>query len=79
MLYCMLSQTGEKPLSCPPAIQVSITEVDQKLKFTLIKGDSEGHITVWNIPDFTTDAIAQISESKKGPESKSHDQFYIKV
>lgn len=71
MLYCMLSQAGEKPLSCPPAIQLAISETEQNLKFTLIKGDSEGHITIWNVPDFSLDTIKQIDDSKKGPQCRS--------
>lgn len=67
----MLSQAGEKPLSCPPAIQLAISETDQKLKFTLVKGDSEGHITIWNVPEFSSDTIKQIDASKKGPQCKS--------
>uniref|UniRef100_A0A336LGZ9 CSON011489 protein n=1 Tax=Culicoides sonorensis TaxID=179676 RepID=A0A336LGZ9_CULSO len=67
LLYCMLSQSVEKPLSCPPAIQLSTSESDSDLKLTLIKGDSEGNITFWNVPDHNLSDIKQIEDAKKGP------------
>lgn len=66
-LYCVLSQIDERQLSCPPAIQLITSSVTDKLQRSLIKGDSEGHITLWTVPDIDLNAIKDIEMVKKAP------------
>ncbi|XP_055913276.1 WD repeat-containing protein 7 [Eupeodes corollae] len=58
-LYCVFSQPGEKILSCPPAMKLI-------QRTHLLRGDSEGLITVWSIPDLPLDNIS-IMQAKQSP------------
>lgn len=57
LLYCVLSQPGDKPLSCPPSMKLNMMERNGQQLFSLIRGDSEGHIMVWDIPNYPPDEI----------------------
>lgn len=70
-LYCVLSQPGEKPLSCPPSMKLVSTQKNDKLQFHLLRGDSEGYITLWTVPDINSEEItknAVITKSNKNNE-----------
>ncbi|XP_015596598.1 WD repeat-containing protein 7 isoform X9 [Cephus cinctus] len=50
-LYCTLTQPGDKPLSCPPAMRlVTVQRQGKTLKY-LLRGDSEGVVLLWTVPD----------------------------
>uniref|UniRef100_A0A1L8DNJ5 Putative wd40 domain protein n=2 Tax=Nyssomyia neivai TaxID=330878 RepID=A0A1L8DNJ5_9DIPT len=67
-LYCVLSQTGEKPLSCPPAMKLVPTTRGGKTHKYLVRGDSEGIVTLWSVPDFAVDDIKKMQSDKIHPE-----------
>ncbi|KAG8267844.1 WD repeat-containing protein 7 [Homalodisca vitripennis] len=58
-LYCVLSASIEKTLSCPPAIFFMESQQHGKL---LLRGDSEGSIMVWQVPEVTDTQLAQIKQ-----------------
>ncbi|XP_059484205.1 WD repeat-containing protein 7 isoform X1 [Neocloeon triangulifer] len=66
-LYCTLAMPVEKPLSCPPAMRF-FQAVSQQGKPTckyqklLIRGDSEGAIKFWDVPDVSNNQLAQIKQ-----------------
>ncbi|XP_055688123.1 WD repeat-containing protein 7 isoform X3 [Lutzomyia longipalpis] len=67
-LYCVLSQTGEKPLSCPPAMKLVPTTRGGKTHKYLVRGDSEGFVTLWSVPDFAVENIRKMQSEKIPPE-----------
>ncbi|XP_054284086.1 WD repeat-containing protein 7 isoform X2 [Macrosteles quadrilineatus] len=58
-LYCLLSPSFEKTLSCPPAMCYLESGQHGKL---LVRGDSEGHVMVWQVPDVSEPQLAQIRQ-----------------
>ncbi|RZF46081.1 hypothetical protein LSTR_LSTR004794 [Laodelphax striatellus] len=56
-LYGLLAVTPEKPLSCPPAMVYFDSPSLGKL---LLRGDSEGIIVVWKVPDISDNQLSQI-------------------
>uniref|UniRef100_A0A1B6CWJ7 WD repeat-containing protein 7 n=1 Tax=Clastoptera arizonana TaxID=38151 RepID=A0A1B6CWJ7_9HEMI len=56
-LYCVLEGSVIKPLSCPPAIRYIESQAHGG---QLIRGDSEGTIMVWNIPDVSAAQLAAV-------------------
>lgn len=56
-LYCILSQPEGKPLSCPPSMKLIMMEKNGQQIFSLIRGDSEGHVMIWDIPNYPPDEI----------------------
>ncbi|XP_045461740.1 WD repeat-containing protein 7 isoform X6 [Harmonia axyridis] len=63
-LYCLLSQPDNKTLSCPPAMSFVTTQKQNKLCRYLLRGDSEGYILAWNIPDISEAQLAEIRNHK---------------
>ncbi|XP_029037876.1 WD repeat-containing protein 7 isoform X10 [Osmia bicornis bicornis] len=62
-LYCTLTQPGDRPLSCPPAMRlVTVQRQNKTLKY-LLRGDSEGVVVLWTVPEVTTQQLAQISQN----------------
>ncbi|XP_026473359.1 WD repeat-containing protein 7 isoform X2 [Ctenocephalides felis] len=51
LLYCILAQNGEKPLSCPPAMRFVTTAAGGKSNMYMLRGDSEGTVTIWSVPE----------------------------
>ncbi|XP_057328001.1 WD repeat-containing protein 7 isoform X9 [Microplitis mediator] len=61
--FCILSYPGEKPLSCPPTMKlVTATRQNKPVKY-LIRGDSEGVIMIWTVPEMTSQQISEINNS----------------
>lgn len=63
-LYCILSQPDNKPLSCPPAIRLVTTQRYGNSFRYLVRGDSEGYVLVWNIPEITQNQLQDIQLQK---------------
>ncbi|ENN72805.1 hypothetical protein YQE_10609, partial [Dendroctonus ponderosae] len=59
-LYCLLSQPDGKPLSCPPAMRLVTTYRNGQAKRYLLRGDSEGSVLLWAIPDISTAQLEAI-------------------
>lgn len=59
-LYCLLSQPDGKPLSCPPAMRLVTTYRNGQTKRYLLRGDSEGSVLLWAIPDISAAQLAAI-------------------
>ncbi|XP_023310546.1 WD repeat-containing protein 7 isoform X2 [Anoplophora glabripennis] len=63
-LYCILNQPDNKPLSCPPAMRfVTTIKHDRQYRY-LLRGDSEGYVLVWNIPDISAAQLQEIQRQK---------------
>ncbi|XP_037904047.1 WD repeat-containing protein 7 isoform X3 [Hermetia illucens] len=67
-LYCVLSQPGEKPLSCPPAMKLVSTQISGKNDYHLLRGDSEGFVTLWTVPDISTTEIKKLQTLQSTPQ-----------
>lgn len=52
-----------QPLSCPPAMKVLTTARNGKSQRFLLRGDSEGYVTLWNVPDITIEEVKKIQDS----------------
>ncbi|KAJ8967395.1 hypothetical protein NQ314_002901 [Rhamnusium bicolor] len=52
------------PLSCPPAMRFITTYRHNKQYRYLLRGDSEGYVLVWNIPDISTAQLQEIQHQK---------------
>ncbi|XP_076382354.1 WD repeat-containing protein Rbcn-3B isoform X9 [Megalopta genalis] len=63
-LYCTLIQPGDKPLSCPPAMRLVTVQKQSKTVKYLLRGDSEGVVVLWTVPEVTTQP-AQISQNDR--------------
>ncbi|KAK4884672.1 hypothetical protein RN001_000943 [Aquatica leii] len=63
-LYCILSQPDNKLLSCPPAMRFVTTQRQGKSHRYLLRGDSEGYVLVWNIPDISALDLSNIQQQK---------------
>ncbi|KAK5648439.1 hypothetical protein RI129_003331 [Pyrocoelia pectoralis] len=63
-LYCILSQPDNKLLSCPPAMRFVTTQQQGKSFRYLLRGDSEGYVLVWNIPDISPAELCSIQQQK---------------
>ncbi|XP_071441616.1 WD repeat-containing protein 7 isoform X4 [Hetaerina americana] len=64
-LYCILSVPSEKPLSCPPAVEYFFGPARHgKSSKYLLRGDSDGNVILWNVPDVTDGQLAQIRQEE---------------
>uniref|UniRef100_A0A1Y1K5S4 WD repeat-containing protein 7 n=1 Tax=Photinus pyralis TaxID=7054 RepID=A0A1Y1K5S4_PHOPY len=63
-LYCILSQPDNKLLSCPPAMRFVTTQQHGTSFRYLLRGDSEGYVLVWNIPDISPAEMRKIQEQQ---------------
>ncbi|XP_044738320.1 WD repeat-containing protein 7 isoform X3 [Chrysoperla carnea] len=61
-LYCLLAQPDTKPLSCPPAMRFITTIKQGKQYRYLLRGDSEGTIILWSIPEVPNTQLLQIQQ-----------------
>lgn len=59
LLYCILSANPEKPLSCPPAYRYVESQIHGKL---LIRGDSEGAVMAWSVPDIVDSKLDDLKQ-----------------
>ncbi|KAL2738736.1 WD repeat-containing protein 7 isoform X1 [Vespula squamosa] len=62
-LYCILTQPGDKPLSCPPAMRLVTVQRQSKTLKYLLRGDSEGVVVLWKVPELTAQQLAQICQN----------------
>lgn len=51
-----------QPLSCPPAMKIITASRNGKSQRFLLRGDSEGYVTLWNVPDITIEEVKQIQD-----------------
>lgn len=65
-LYCKLTNKNEKPLSCPPAMKLVSTTKSGKTQKYLLRGDSEGFVNMWAVPDVSLEEIKQLQASGAG-------------
>ncbi|KOX70671.1 WD repeat-containing protein 7 [Melipona quadrifasciata] len=63
-LYCTLTQPGDTPLSCPPAMRLVTVQKQTKTLKYLLRGDSEG-VVLWIVPEVTTQQLAQICQNDR--------------
>nr|XP_008195733.1 PREDICTED: WD repeat-containing protein 7 isoform X2 [Tribolium castaneum] len=63
-LYCLLSQPDNKSLSCPPAMRFVTTRRQNREYRYLLRGDSEGYVLVWNIPEISPAQLHEIQNQK---------------
>ncbi|KAJ9576411.1 hypothetical protein L9F63_006723, partial [Diploptera punctata] len=63
-LYCLLAVPSDKPLSCPPAMRYHVVSRQGKMYKYLIRGDSEGCVLIWNIPEVTNSQLSQIKQEE---------------
>uniref|UniRef100_A0A1B6MPX3 WD repeat-containing protein 7 n=1 Tax=Graphocephala atropunctata TaxID=36148 RepID=A0A1B6MPX3_9HEMI len=68
-LYSILAAAVEKTLSCPPAIFFMDSQQHGKL---LLRGDSEGSIMVWQVPDVTDSQLTQIKQGNTNKPTETH-------
>ena len=58
-MYGMLSF---QLLSCPPAMRYHVVSRQGKMYKYLIRGDSEGCVLIWSIPEVSNSQLAQIKQ-----------------
>ncbi|KAJ2939340.1 hypothetical protein O0L34_g13438 [Tuta absoluta] len=51
VLFSMLAHTDNQLLSCPPSMRVAFTSVGGKQRRLLLRGDSHGVVSIWNVDD----------------------------
>nr|CAD7396009.1 unnamed protein product [Timema poppensis] len=61
-LYCTLAVPADKPLSCLPAMRYDVVSRQGKLLRYIVRGDSEGKVVIWNIPEITNGQLAQFKQ-----------------
>jgi len=63
LLYCVLKMVDEEMLPCPPAVRCSIVvKEDGRLLKVLLRGDANGRVSVFTIPDVTDSQLEQIQQ-----------------
>ncbi|XP_034938859.1 WD repeat-containing protein 7 isoform X3 [Chelonus insularis] len=62
-LFQTLSPPGDKPLSCPPAMRLVTVQRQNKTIKYLIRGDSEGVIMLWTVPEMTSQQISELAHN----------------
>lgn len=65
-----------QPLSCPPAMRFVTTQRQNTTYRYLVRGDSEGFVLVWHIPDFTTEQL-QIQQKPKASLPMNEKATYV--
>ncbi|XP_049847123.1 WD repeat-containing protein 7 isoform X2 [Schistocerca gregaria] len=63
-LYCVLAAPEEKLLSCPPALRYHVIHRQGRTHKLLVRGDSEGSVVVWSVPDVTDGQLLQIKQEE---------------
>ncbi|CAH1117289.1 unnamed protein product [Phaedon cochleariae] len=65
-LYCLLNQPDSKPLSCPPAMTFITTSRNSRQTRSryLLRGDSEGYVLAWRIPELSAAQLDEIQRQK---------------
>lgn len=68
----MLLLTGEyffQPLSCPPAMRLVTVQKHNKVIKYLLRGDSEGVVVLWTLPEISSQQLMQINDNDYKPSS----------
>lgn len=52
------------------------TQKNDKLQFHLLRGDSEGYITLWTVPDINSEEITKMQSSQSPIKSKLIHFFF---
>lgn len=60
LLFCTLTMDEERPLDCPPAFKYLIFSKDGKWMKYLMRGDCDGRLSMWKIPDTPDCASMQL-------------------
>ncbi|XP_022909128.1 WD repeat-containing protein 7 isoform X2 [Onthophagus taurus] len=60
LLYYVLSEQDSKLLSCPPAMRFLVTQRQGVVHRYLLRGDSEGYVHIWNMPNITSSDTKQM-------------------
>ncbi|XP_046416205.1 WD repeat-containing protein 7 isoform X10 [Neodiprion pinetum] len=68
-LYYTLTQPGDKPLSCPPAMRLVTVQKHNKTSKYLLRGDSEGVVVLWTLPEISSQQLTQINQNDYKPTS----------
>ena len=63
LLFCQMSLPEEKRLKCPPAFKYLIFSKDGKWMKYLMRGDCEGRLAVWRVPDTPECASMQLNST----------------
>ncbi|XP_044011443.1 WD repeat-containing protein 7 isoform X4 [Aphidius gifuensis] len=63
-LYLILTQPDDKPLSCPPAMRLVTVQRQTKTLKYLLRGDSEGVVILWSVPEITNQQLQDITDNK---------------
>ncbi|XP_035210198.1 WD repeat-containing protein 7-like isoform X2 [Stegodyphus dumicola] len=63
VLYSILVVPDDKRLLCPPAM--NFTTVRGQLQKILLRGDSSGRVTLWNVPDIPDCDIQKLKSEKE--------------
>ncbi|CAG0893247.1 unnamed protein product, partial [Darwinula stevensoni] len=61
-LYCMLSPPSSRILECPPAFQYVVVPSRGQLQKYLLRGDCDGRLALWVIPEVPNKDLAQIKQ-----------------
>ncbi|XP_061381284.1 WD repeat-containing protein 7 isoform X3 [Danaus plexippus] len=61
VLFSTLAHPDNKLLSCPPAMRFILTSVGGKQRRLLLRGDSHGVVSLWNVDDAATPQIKNVS------------------
>ena len=70
LLFCSLTMDAERPLSCPPAFKYLIFSKDGKWMKYLMRGDCDGRLAVWKIPD--TPECASLQLKRDNGDAAAH-------
>ncbi|KAK9744711.1 WD domain, G-beta repeat [Popillia japonica] len=62
ILYYILSEPDNKPLSCPPAMRFMVSHRQNSTNRYLLRGDSEGYVHIWNTPNVTNTELQTIQD-----------------
>lgn len=66
-----------QPLSCPPAMKLVTTNRGGKSQKYLLRGDSEGYVTLWTVPDISIDNIKELHISQATPKCLSNWNYFV--
>ncbi|XP_046440938.1 WD repeat-containing protein 7-like isoform X2 [Daphnia pulex] len=62
-LYCVLKLADEQKFPCPPSIRCSlVVKGDGRLVKLLLRGDANGRVSVFSIPEVTDNQLEQIQQ-----------------
>ena len=75
LLFCELVMNIDKPLDCPPAFKYLIFSKDGKWMKYLMRGDCDGKLSVWKIPDTPDCASMQLKHENGEPKAKLKPQL----